>query len=656
VIITRRRGGSALVVAAAIVASLAVTLSAQPARATTPPPAGSWVAQPTLVVLGNTTIPARGTVSFAVTGVPAGATAALHVVVASSQTTGWLAAYPQGGSSNASVVNYVVGQQPSGLALVQVSGTGTVTLANHSNGWVRVNADRTGYYVGGAPSAVPGAFVPIPTTVVLGNTTIGSYRSVTFHVPAPAGSTVALHGVVASSATSGWLAAYPGGGSSNVSFLNYVHGQQLSNLTLVQVGAGGEVVIANHSSGSVVVNADVQGYYVAGAPLQAHTFVTLPATAAFDTRKAGGAIPSYGTRSFRIAGLLGIPVGATVALHVVIASSTGNGWVAAYPDNGSSNASVVNYTRGQQASNLTFVTVGSGGAVTIANHSSGSVQVAADVTGYHRTTNGSPGHYVRNLTGTAASDAATMHSEGASDAAAGATFVLLHIGAQLNDKSGVQLSATSTNLTYAQLVAALQAYLDGFGTVPNATVAVATNNDANDWTNYPAAQRGADWADKVVDLLTPGAGVSVVGADDIEGGFFSTEAQAEAWESAYVAAASNQKLIYVGSADGCPTSYPSSTACSYGWTLAQYYKLAGGLNPTHVQALPQIYVTAQATQWANIDHAGGGALSVLGSLTESGACGTACSLTPDEAWAALHDALAKVPAAPGTLEVDLRVN
>jgi hypothetical protein len=267
-------------------------------------------------------------------------------------------------------------------------------------------------------------------------------------------------------------------------------------------------------------------------------------------------------------------------------------------------ATNVQFAAGQTASNTVIVPVSSGGRVDVYNGSRRAVHVSAAVTGYQLTRSVHPpavsvGRYVRNLTG-ADSDVSTMHAEGMADAASGSRLVLLHIGAQLNNKTGVLLSATNRTLSYGQLVDRLNGYLAGLGARSGVTVAIATNNDANDWTHYPASQRGTDWANKVVDQLTPGAGVRVVGASDIEPGFFSTQAQAQQWEAAYLAAATAKELIFAGSADGCPTRFGATGGtCNYGWTEAQLNTLAGGHDP-RIQALPQIYTSAQAAQWANI--------------------------------------------------------
>jgi hypothetical protein len=178
---------------------------------------------------------------------------------------------------------------------------------------------------------------------------------------------------------------------------------------------------------------------------------------------------------------------------------------------------------------------------------------------------------------------------------------------------------------------------------------------------YTAAERGTDWADKVVDAVTPQPGLTVVGANDIEPNFFSTRAQAQGWEDAYLAA-TTANLIFNGSADGCSSTYgqPDRT-CANGWTQQQIYDLAH--NGTRIQALPQVYNRFQAAQWANIDQTGGGGISFAGSLTEFQACpaaSSACpgaSFRPAEGWAALQHAISTVVRSPKIpAAVDLRVD
>jgi hypothetical protein len=304
------------------------------------------------------------------------------------------------------------------------------------------------------------------------------------------------------------------------------------------------------------------------------------------------------------------------------------------------------------------------GKVDVANASTGSTQVLAAVDGYISTRTITPpatstGRYVRNISSASGKFGDhTAAGQGCTDAEAGSSLVLLDIGAQLNNKTGVALTVVDTQVTYAALVTAIDGYLTSFaGCHGTATIALGTNN-GGDFAAYTAAARGKDWADKVVDAVDPHSGITIAGANDIEGAFSSTEAQAEQWESAFIAN-TPANLLFNGSADGCSSTYGATRGtCEFGWTQGQYYTLAGGRNPTRIQALPQIYFAYQATQWANIDATGGVHLTFAGSLSEhAAACGADCAMTPASAWTTLNLGLAPVIATPRLpAAVDLTVS
>ena len=173
----------------------------------------------------------------------------------------------------------------------------------------------------------------------------------------------------------------------------------------------------------------------------------------------------------------------------------------------------------------------------------------------------------------------------------------------------------------------------------------------------------------------------VAGADDVEAGFAATASQAEQWEASYLAGGS-AKLILDGAADGCPTTpgtvnakcqpvpVDGSPTETQTWTQTDYATIYRhtGPSPGRVFALPQIYVAAQADQWANIALVGaltGQPIFFRGALTEVAACGSACSLAPSDAWARLWQALSAnastQPSAGGssgpmTASTDLRID
>lgn len=290
-------------------------------------------------------------------------------------------------------------------------------------------------------------------------------------------------------------------------------------------------------------------------------------------------------------------------------------------------------------------------------------------------------HYPRNLTGDATSDAATMTATGCADAKASPAgheyAVVLDIGSQRTDLPGnawgTMLTTTSTKLTDAQLVTAIEAYLDGYaGCMPDYSrlmLAVATNNDSHQYYTSgggcplpPAGTAdplgtagGTDWADNVIDPLVTYAAqwphITVAGGNDIEPGFAGCTSQATDWITAFDAA-TTAPYVFIGSADGCPTTLGSTEDCNYGWTQQQIYQLAYGISPARSVPLPQIYIPEQAIQWADISRTGvrGGAAPIAfgGVLTSQGACapvGSGCtSQSGTTAWNQLWNALNTSPA------------
>jgi len=284
----------------------------------------------------------------------------------------------------------------------------------------------------------------------------------------------------------------------------------------------------------------------------------------------------------------------------------------------------------------------------------------------------STSHYVRNLTGTATTDTAIMRTMGASDAGfnpSGHSYlVLLQIGGQDELRKGALLSATSRFVSYAGVVTAMKAYLDGYATTQKAsaplTLAIGTNNDVD-----VSAAAGTSWARDVVNPVAAYAatrypGMVVAGANDIEPGFSATVAESRAWVSGYLAATTS-KFVFNGSADGCSTTLPS-TRCNNGWTMADLQWASGGAAPTRTMSLPQIYNYAMPLQWKNISLTGTAAgkprIYFGGPLTEYTACdqaGTCGSISNVDAWNRLWGAISSTTATKqsemphGT---DLRIN
>jgi hypothetical protein len=284
----------------------------------------------------------------------------------------------------------------------------------------------------------------------------------------------------------------------------------------------------------------------------------------------------------------------------------------------------------------------------------------------------STSHYLRNLTGNLASDAALMRSMGASDAnhnpSGHSYLVLLQIGGQDELNHGALLSATSRFVSYPGVVSAVKAYLDGYATRqrPYAplTLAIGTNNDVD-----VSASAGISWARNVVGPVVVYAaghhpGMAIAGANDMEPGFSATVSQTRSWLAGYLSA-TGSRFVFNGSADGCSTGVPGGR-CNNGWTMGDLQWLSGGAAPSRTISLPQIYNYAMPLQWKYISLTGtgagrpriyfGGPLTELTACSQAGSCG---SISNVDAWSRLWSAISSTPATRqfqmphGT---DLRIN
>ncbi|SDO55015.1 protein of unknown function [Nakamurella panacisegetis] len=121
----------------------------------------------------------------------------------------------------------------------------------------------------------------------------------------------------------------------------------------------------------------------------AGAFEPLSPTRLLDTRSGlgakAGAVPSTGRLTLTVAGRGGVPSTgvSAVVLNVTATAPTTAGNISVAPAGGTNSGSNVNYAKGQTAANLVTVGLGTGGAVTLANGGSGSVQMIADVAGYY---------------------------------------------------------------------------------------------------------------------------------------------------------------------------------------------------------------------------------------------------------------------------------
>ena len=355
-------------------------------------------------------VSAFGTVSLQVTGrggVPSSGVAAVvvNVTVTGPSAGGFLTVYPSGTSQpTASNLNFTTGQTIPNLVTVKVGTAGKVNLTNNSAGAAHLIADVAGYFLAGTATA-PGAFVSLSPERVLdtriGNgapqTAVPAYGTIDLQVAGRAGvpasgvSAVVLNVTVTGPSAGGFLTVYPSGTSQpTASNLNFTAGQSIPNLVTVKFGTGGKIKLTNNSAGTVHLIGDVAGYYLAGTPTEAGTFVSVAPSRVLDTRVGNGApqtaVASFGTVRLQVTGRGGVPSTgvAAVVMNATVTGPTAGGFITVYPSASSRpTASNLNFTAGQSIPNLVTVKVGGNGKVNLTNNSTGKVNLIADVAGYY---------------------------------------------------------------------------------------------------------------------------------------------------------------------------------------------------------------------------------------------------------------------------------
>jgi hypothetical protein len=607
-------------------------------------------------------------------GVPASAAAvAVTVTAFGSSAAGSITAYTYGTTRpGVTDLQFAKGATVSSFMIVGLSKSKINLFDVASTGAVQLIVDLSGYYVPASGSTTAGLTrLLTPTRVVdTRKGTDGNHLgAVAAHagieplvtgvaggVPSSAGEVLASVSVVSATGT-GSVMAYASSLPTESS-VHFVAGHGTSSLLMIPIESTGRIKLYNNSTGTVHLIVDVLGYVQYGPSQVAGSFERLPVTR---VAASGAGVAANGNYSVDLRGKGGVPLTTAtdravwLTVHVSAPKAAGSFTV----ESGGTAPAVRNlsFTAGQTTSNTVLVPLSSSGTITVHNSSAGSALVYVDIYGYvAANTVSAPGlsngRYLRSVT---AVDPESMALFGSADHAIGSHTVLLEFGAQTEDEQGVILTVTRVKESYAAIEAAMKAYLGGYGPAGSpVTIAMGTNNDGdatvNNWKTFTANERGATWAAvvKVVQAYAP-ANVTVVGANDIEPGFYSTQAQAAAWVSSFVA--SGARFIFNGSADGCPSTFGATSTCNYGWTMPQLYAMASGPNTT---ALPQIYGAAQALQWANIDLAGGRGLVFAGVLTEHGS--DPAGFTPAVGWSALYRTLTAVKAVTLPGPVDLQTN
>jgi hypothetical protein len=236
----------------------------------------------------------------------------------------------------------------------------------------------------------------LDTRIGLGANQIPPNGSITLQVTGRAGVplggvlAVALNLTVTQPSTAGYLQAWASGSAPpRTSNLNFSAGATIANMAIVPVGPDGAIRMFVGTNGTSQVLADVAGYYAAGMPTDAGSYVPLAPTRLLDTRigQGGSRVGPDATISAAIAGQGPVPASVSaVVLNVAVTQPAAPGFLQVWPGGAvAPDTSNLNFTSGQTVPNLVIVPVGPDGTVQFHNGSAGTVEVISDVVGYYLT-------------------------------------------------------------------------------------------------------------------------------------------------------------------------------------------------------------------------------------------------------------------------------
>lgn len=374
-----------MVVLAVLLSALISPVTASPAMAGTGPVGGLTPMAPTRILDTRTSsgpVPGGGSVSIRIPGTngfPYGTQAVvLNITATDGTAAGFLTAYHSGVMApHTSNVNYGPGQMVANLAIVEVGADGQIAISNTSAGTVQIVVDASAYFGLSGPSGAPGSYQAVGPARLLDTRTssgpVAGGGSVPLRlggstgVPANA-SAVVVNFTVTQSTSFGFITAYPSGSlKPNVSNQNYGTGQTIPSLAVVPVGPDGTVMIANTSTGTAQIVADVVGFFLPGTPTISGAFAPVAPTRLVDTRTNGGPVVNAGTVPVQAAGINGIPQNASgVWVNLTVTEPTTFGYFMARgykaPWTFTSN---LNFGDRQTIANMSYVPIGADGKIEI---------------------------------------------------------------------------------------------------------------------------------------------------------------------------------------------------------------------------------------------------------------------------------------------------
>ncbi len=202
----------------------------------------------------------------------------------------------------------------------------------------------------------------------------------------PADATAVVVNVTAAAPSGpGYVTVWPAGLPMPLaSSLNTDAGRTRPNLVVAKLGAGGAISLFDYDQiGGTDLVVDVVGYFRPGAA----AVTGINPQRLLDSRTGQDTTPgpfaSGETRSVPVAGLAGVPAGASaVVLNVTATEPSDAGFLTIWPAGQPQPvASTLNFLPGDNVANLTMVALGAGGKLSIYQFG-GSTHVVADVVGF----------------------------------------------------------------------------------------------------------------------------------------------------------------------------------------------------------------------------------------------------------------------------------
>ncbi|SEG85555.1 Fibronectin type III domain-containing protein [Actinacidiphila yanglinensis] len=333
-------------------------------------------------------------------GVPTSGVSAvsLNVVVSSATSaSSYLEMWPDGTTkpSPGSVINFHSGETSSNSAVIAVGTDGKIDVYN-SDGSAAVVVNVTGYFTSSPSGVAPGGYTPVTqarvvdtrngTGVAGGQLAPGATMNVRISdvdgIANP--SAVFANVTVPSPGAAGSLYAYADGGSSGQPVLAYSGEATAASAATIAVGADGDIAIKNGSSTQPVdVVVDLYGYFTPSVT-QGGGFTPVQARL-LDTRTTTTPVPAHGTTTVTVGGTNGIPtygIGGAI-VNITTTDQQNSGYLVGWPTGQPMPAtSLDNFQAGTSRADMAILQPGTGGKISIANQSAGTIDVVVDLEGW----------------------------------------------------------------------------------------------------------------------------------------------------------------------------------------------------------------------------------------------------------------------------------